>query len=781
MTTPMMQQWHKCKYQAKDALLLFRLGDFYEAFYDDAQILSKKLDLTLTKRQGTPMCGVPHHTVQNYIDRLIALDLKVAIAEQISESEKDIMTRKVVRFVTPATTLHSSKSSENNFFVALESYDSFFALAVLDISTSEFKGYIMESLDDIATEIYRISPRELLTSQRFYDKNCDFIIEMSHKMSFLLTANDKFFNLDERLSRAYLSSFWKDFDDLEYSIVKIAASLLKYFEDELLFDCHTIPKIFYAKSFGCMKIDITTLESLDVLPHKKSSMSLLKYMNKTKTPMGSRLIADWLKHPLVCRESINKRLDALSEIIEKTENMSKVSSILSNISDIQRILVKTERKIVNPKQLLALASSLDFSKELIDIVGQYESDFFKYDVGRVFCPNEVSDLIKKAISDDPPVKISDCSVIRHGYNDDLDKMRLFSEKGRSWLVKYQKDLREDLGIKTLKVSYNKVFGYYIEVSKGQASKLKDRFIKKQTLVNTERFISDDLKEFEAKILTIEDKIKNLEEKLYYQLLESVLKQNKDLLDLCFALSKVDAIFSLADLACKNNLVSPVIHEGLDLSIEGGRHPLLESTVEFVPNNVSFDKKENLYLVTGPNMGGKSTYIRQTALIVIMAQVGSFVPAKKAEIGIVDKVFSRIGASDDISIGDSTFMVEMKETAFILKNMTSRSLILLDEIGRGTSTSDGVAIAWAVAEYILTTTKAKTLFTTHYLELTDLENRVKGAVNYRVDVAEIDDSIVFLHKIVKGAADNSYGLEVARLAGLPSECLKIADNMLQHAL
>lgn len=773
-----MQQWHKCKYQSKGALLLFRLGDFYEAFYEDAQNMSEILGLTLTSRQKIPMCGVPAHAAQNYIDKLIAQGIKIAVAEQVGEN-KELMQRKVVRFITPGTALEGSNiKDDNNFFVALAFYDDLFVMAVLDLSTSEFKGYSMESLDDAITEVQRLNPSEILISQRFYDSYRKTINEMSRKKAFLLTVNKKCFD-DYQEAVQYLISFWPKIDSLkiEPSIMQVTASLLDYLESELLIDCRDIPQINYEKISGYMKINESTLEALDIIPHKKNSASLMEFINRANTAMGSRLLTNWLKKPLLSKEGIDRRLDAIGEILENSQSIEDISEVLKKVVDLQRMMVRIERKIVNPKQLIATVESLLNVKNIATSMSSYKKSFFKYDVGELPDPTKCVDLVKNAINDDPSVIISDGNVIRDGYNKELDEMRLFAQERKAWLASYQNDLQEKYNIKTLKVSYNRVFGYYIEVPAKQSFKIPDHFSKKQTLKNNERFISSELKEYEAKILTVEEKIKRLEANLYDELLDKFLEYKPLVSTIAIAIAKIDAIMSLARVASENDYVAPIIDEGKDIYIEGGRHPLLESTTEFVANDICLNENQSFYIISGPNMGGKSTYIRQVALIVIMAQIGSYVPATSASIGIVDKVFSRIGASDDIHLGQSTFMVEMTETAYILRNMTDRSLILLDEIGRGTSTCDGVAIAQAIVRYILDEKKAKTLFTTHYLELTTLEKDFRGIVNYRVDVAEINGKIIFLHKIVAGAANKSYGLEVARLAGLPSKCLQLANTSL----
>lgn len=793
--SPMMMQWHDCKKKAKTALLLFRLGDFYEAFYADASILAKELDLTLTQRQGIPMAGLPFHTSEAYIDRLVSKGYHVAVAEQIEEAKeaKGLVKRDIVRIVTPGTVIHSALLSDkkSNFLACLSKLNQTLGLSILDITTAEFKVFEFEHFSLLRDELVRLKPREILLSEKFlkhHEKDLEQLkteIEVS-----LLTRQDWHFNDQhtfEYLTRHFAVQTLDGFGlQGMNAAIQAAGSLLSYLSEDLGLTISHIQTIKKEKSGQYMSLDSTTLCHLEILENmqnKDSKCTLLHHLDKTCTPMGGRLLQFWLSHPLLSLEAIQKRQEAISFLINSSF-LEDLSCSLSCIRDLERLIMRIETGFCGPKDLLALRLSLETLPQLVFFFAQKSPPLLENQINKLFDVSLITEKLKATLQDDPPLRLSDGNVIRQGIDADLDELRIICQDNQNWVLQYQLELREQTGIKTLKVGYTRAFGYYIEVSRGQAEKMPSFFERRQTLVNAERFVTAKLKEYEHKVLSAEEKIAAIESELFLALRKEVSLYAPSIRLAASGIAEIDCLCSLAKIAKERSYICPIIDDSKLFHVEGGRHPVIEAYLRsdsFIPNDVNLNQSdERLLLITGPNMAGKSTFIRQVALIAILAQVGSFIPATKARIGIIDKVFTRIGASDNLAKGQSTFMVEMAETASILHNATDRSLVILDEIGRGTSTYDGISIAWAVAEYLLTTEgkQAKTLFATHYCELIQLEEKIPGAVNYHTAVHESDKGIVFLRKIVRGGTDKSYGIHVAKLAGIPQAVLKKAEARLQ---
>ncbi|MBP7073784.1 MAG: DNA mismatch repair protein MutS [Rhabdochlamydiaceae bacterium] len=776
MTTPMMVQWHACKAQAKGALLLFRLGDFYEAFEDDAVVLSKELDIVLTKRQETPMAGIPAHSADAYLDRLVSKGYRVAVAEQMEDPSqvkgqvKGIVKREVVRLLTPGSVIQSAllQDKVSNFMAAVVQVNSIFGLAVLDVTTADFR--VMEFTDgsQLIDELARLNPQEVIISEKASKK----LSLEALSIAALQVKEEWEFDHQSSLEKLIRHFGVHSLDGFGLkgmtACINAAGGLLSYATEDLNLKLPHLKKISPFQTHQFLWLDRTTQKHLELVePLHEKGLTLLSVLDTTVTPMGGRLLKEWLVHPLLSVKEIESRQTEVQHYFEDDKKRVALREALKNVRDLERLIMRIETGYTSPRDLVGLRYSL----EPIPLI------FPEEDL------SSIHELIKKAVVDHPPLKLSEGGIFKEGYDQELDEIKKLKTDSQTWLASYQAQLRETLQIKTLKVGYTQAFGYYIDVSRGQSDKMPLNFQRRQTLVNAERFISPELKEFEHKIYSAEEKIGFLETKLFQELRAEITKSAEHIRRVAKKLAHLDVILSFADSARKQNYIRPLVTEKDRIEILAGRHPVIEASIEkqtFVPNDIVMDgDKEQLLVITGPNMAGKSTFIRQAALLVLMAQMGCFIPAKKAEIGVVDKIFTRIGASDDLSRGQSTFMVEMSETANILHNATSKSLVILDEIGRGTSTYDGIAIAWSVADFFLTTSgkRAKTLFATHYFELTELEKEMEGAVNYNVAVEESEKGIVFLHRIVRGGADKSYGIHVAKLAGLPSSVLKKAHEML----
>lgn len=797
--TPMMAQWHACKKAAPDAVLFFRMGDFYEAFYEDAHLLSKELDLTLTKRQDIPMAGIPHHTVDGYIDRLVQKGFRVAIAEQQEDPKqaKGLVKRGIARIITPGSLIDSSLLSEktNNFFASVNRVGNLFGLSYIDLTTSEFYVLELESELELLNEICRILPSEILTSKKFHEKHEQFFSELKKCTNCLVTEISDW-QFEIQVTYNFLVSHFKvhnlDGFGLKGLIpaVNAAGALLQYLQDNLCLSVDHVHEIITCHLSEFMSLDRITERNLELtssLVDNRRKNSLLSILDHTETPMGARLFRQLIKKPLLSVLKIKERQDAIQTFLDTPSAMDSLQNLLTPVKDLERLMMKVCSGYATPRDLVALKCSLDpvYGIKALLTNHFHASSLITKEKDQLDHLPKMTALIAQAIVDEPPARISDGGTFRQGFHEELDELALLTQDSKAWITKYQMRLRDETGIKTLKVGFTRMFGYYIEVSKGQADKMPESFQRRQTLVNAERYITPELKNFEARVLTAEERIQKIENELFTKLREEISTYAAKLNQVAKSLGLIDSLYGLARAALLNNYSRPVVDESSILEIQEGRHPVIENTntsKKFIPNDTLLGNEQNqLLIITGPNMAGKSTYIRQVAIITIMAQIGSFIPAKSAHIGIVDKVFTRIGASDDLSRGQSTFMVEMTETANILNNVTSRSLVILDEIGRGTSTYDGISIAWSVAEYLLTTEnkKAKTLFATHYFELTKMEEKIPGAVNYHVAVNECHDQIIFLHKILRGGTDKSYGIHVARLAGVPAAAIKRATEILVH--
>lgn len=778
--TPMMAQWHACKQEAKDALLFFRLGDFYEAFHDDALLISKEIGVTLTSRQGTPMCGVPFHTAESYIDKLLVKGYKIAVAEQTEDPKntKGLVKREITRIVTPGTVVSSQLISDkkNNFFASIAQAGTLYGLSYMDLTTGEFYALELDELETLINALHRIRPAEILVEKKFIAAYPAFFQELSHAFPFLLSEKP-----DGEPGSAYGAlALHFDVSNLDSfglrgktAAILAAGTLLLHLKEDLNLNLEQITTIQRENLSQTMSIDRSTLRHLEL------DTSVFNFLDETATPMGGRLLVQWLKAPLLCPQEIEHRQNKISLFLDSWNTAEEAHKQLESMRDLQRLIMKVVAHMASPRDLYALGVSLSpiphFKALLATISGLEEAN-------AIFDPTPIFQKILSAMNPSPPLRIGEGEIFQDGFHPELDMLRQLSKDSLSWMARYQNTLREQTGIKTLKVGFTKAFGYYIEVSRSKSEKIPDHFQRRQTLVNGERFITEELKEFEHRVLTAEERSKALEAEIFESLRSEVAKQAPSIHQAASVIAKFDVLLALAKAAKKWQFVRPLVDESDLLEIHEGRHPLVERMIgraSFIPNDTLLSKQKQMMLITGPNMAGKSTYIRQVALIVILAQMGSFVPASSAHIGRIDQVFSRIGASDDLSKGQSTFMVEMAETANILQNATSRSLVLLDEIGRGTSTYDGIAIAWSVAEFLLTTVhrQAKTLFATHYWELTRLEEQYPHAGNYQTAVQETPSGIVFLHKIISGGTDKSYGIHVAKLAGLPAKVIRRAEEML----
>lgn len=788
--TPMMQQWHDCKKQSKDALLLFRLGDFYEAFYDDAKTLAKDLELTLTKRGDIPMSGIPAHTVESYIEKLINKGHLIAIAEQVEDPKdvKGIVKREIVKLLSPGCVYNPNllKDKSHNFFAALHGHKGQFGLSFIDLSTGTFRCAEFSDEKDVLDELTKLQPAELLLSDKFTKRDALFFDRLHNILHCRFCVKEDY-HFDITFAESFLKQHFNvlslDGFGLKDSTLSVMSSgaLLTHLQEEL---CQTIDHVTSLEIFNTkahMSLDRMTQKNLEIFESQHGS-SLFQLVDKTSTPMGARQLKTWVTHPLLEAHAINQRLFSTEELLQ-FEGLYNLEQLLLNIRDIERLITRISTGYHSPRDIWALKNSLEPVPEIKNILSQLSEKSFQSIQNKLENFQELTHLIEKTLIENPPLKVASGQLIKRGVHQELDKLKNLKENAENFLLEYQEKLKKETGIKTLKVGFNKAFGYFIEVSRLQSKNVPISFHKRQTLVNNERYITEELRHFENDILHAEENISRLEQKIYLDLKKAILEHEKAIRKTAQAIAHLDCLISLTKLAKTPGYVKPLVDESDLLEIKDGRHPTVENadpSLSFVPNDTKLDDKDRLFLITGPNMAGKSTYIRQVALITVMAQIGLFVPASFAHIGLVDKIFTRIGANDDLAKGQSTFMVEMTETANILNNATTKSLVILDEIGRGTSTYDGISIAWSVAEYLLTcpTKRAKTLFATHYFELTAMEKQIEGAVNYNVLVKETPNGITFLRKIQKGQADKSYGIHVAKLAGLPSFVISKAKKILK---
>lgn len=802
--SPMMQHYLATKEKYKDCILFYRLGDFYEMFFDDAVNVSRELELTLTgkdcgQEQRAPMCGIPYHAAESYIAKLVQNGHKVAICEQLEDPKlaKGIVKRDVIRVVTPGTVTESNLLEEkrNNFIMSIFKKGIFFGIAVCDISTGDFySAEIKEenNFERLLDEISRYSPSEIIANEMLYDCG-EEISKIKERFDVYISTEDeeKFSEETEEIYMQYALSDDKGniIKDLEKRPFAVAAinGLIKYIEDTQKTKLEYINKITIYTITKYMSLDINARRNLELtekMRDKSKKGTLLWVLDKTATSMGGRLLRRWISDPLIDVKEINNRLEAVKEFKDDIILRGELSSSLKGVYDIERLAGKISYGSANARDLNSLKSSASKLPAIKNMLANAKSGMLRKIYDDLDTLDDIFQLIDKAIVDEPPILITEGGIIKMGYSPEIDELKTAMIDGKTWLVQLEAREREETGIKGLKVGYNKVFGYYLEVTKSYLSQVPDRYIRKQTLTGGERYITEELKELESKVLGAEEKVVALEYKAFTEIREHIKSQIQRLQKSAMAVSQLDVLCSFAQVAEDFNYCMPEVDDSGIIDVKDGRHPVIEKMLPsgaFVANDTYLDKDSNrVSIITGPNMAGKSTYMRQVALITLMAQIGSFVPATSAHIGVVDKIFTRVGASDDLSMGQSTFMVEMMEVANILKEATANSLVVLDEIGRGTSTYDGLSIAWAVAEYIENKEKcgAKTLFATHYHELTQLEDTLEGVKNYSIAVKEKGEDIIFLRKIIPGGTDESYGVHVARLAGVPKAVTQRANEILK---
>ena len=796
--TPMMQQYMDTKEQYKDCLLFYRLGDFYEMFFEDAEIASRELEITLTGRdcgfdERAPMCGVPWHSVHNYIAKLIHKGYKVAICEQMEDPAlaKGIVKREVTRIITPGTVTDPSMLEEkkNNFLMAVYNLQTYFGIAAVDITTGEFYATQISfgnTTKKLMDEIYRYQPSEILVNKQI--QSVLSLQDFREKTGIYISILE-----DGAFDRNSAEKSIKDIggsNPLQQQELAVCASgaLLHYLKATQKADLGHIRTITPYQLESYMMIDSSSrrnLELTETLRERKKRGTLLWVLDRTLTAMGGRKLRKWLEQPLLDLDEINRRLDAVSELKEKFMIRNELMEMLKRVYDMERLATKLVVGSVNARDLLALKASMGQLPSIMDMVSQLTSGI-GVEIQNTTDPlGDLYEMIHAAIADEPPLTIKDGDIIRAGYSADVDNYRKAFTEGQQWIADLESREREATGIKNLKVKFNRVFGYYIEITNSNLQQAPQRYIRKQTLVNCERFITEELKNLEDTILGAEEKVKNLEYELFCELRDRIAAQVGRIQKTADNMALLDVLCALAETAERENYVKPVVHEGTKIKITEGRHPVVEKMLgktPFVPNDTLLnDHDDRIIILTGPNMAGKSTYLRQVALITLMAQIGSFVPATEAVIGVADRIYTRVGASDDLATGQSTFMVEMTEVANILNNATPRSLLILDEIGRGTSTYDGLSIAWAVIEYINDKGRlgCRTLFATHYHELTELQDKLGGIKNCCIDVRKKGEDIIFLRKIKPGGADRSYGIEVAKLAGVPQLVIDKARGILEE--
>ena len=799
--SPMMQEYCKTKEEYKDCILFYRLGDFYEMFFDDALLVSKELELTLTGKdcgleERAPMCGIPFHAADTYINRLIERGHKVAICEQVEDPKKakGLVKRAVIRVVTPGTTLDATSldESKNNYLMSIVSIADRFGCAIADITTGDCFLTEVPNSQKLVDEINKFSPAEIICNDSFFMSGVD-TDDLKERLGICIFSLDAWYFDDDTCRKELREHFHVTnleglgISDYDSGIIAAGALFLylKETQKTALSQMTTI-RPYTAERY--MLIDSSSrrnLELVETLREKQKRGSLLWVLDKTKTAMGARTLRSFVEQPLIDAEEINRRLEALEELNEKPMLRDEIREYLNPVYALERLVSRISFKSANPRDMVAFASSLEMIPYIKQVLKDFQAPILKEIYEDMDSLEDITDLIKHAIVDEPPLAQKDGGIIREGFNEDVDKFRSARTDGKKWLTELETKERERTGIKSLKIKYNRVFGYALEVTNTFKELVPENYIRKQTLANAERYITEELKNLENMILGAEDKLYALEYELFSNVRDKVGQEVIRIQRTAKAIAGLDVFASLALVAERNHYVRPKVNEGGIIDIKGGRHPVVEQMIDndmFIANDTYLDNtKKRVSIITGPNMAGKSTYMRQTALIVLMAQIGSFVPADKAVIGIVDRIFTRVGASDDLASGQSTFMVEMTEVANILRNATAKSLLILDEIGRGTSTFDGLAIAWAVIEHISNTKLcgAKTLFATHYHELTELEGKLSGVTNYCIAVKEKGDDIVFLRKIVKGGADKSYGIQVAKLAGVPDSVINRAKELVEE--
>ena len=799
--SPMMQHYLQTKEEYPDCILFYRLGDFYEMFFEDAKIVSRELELTLTgkscgQEERAPMCGVPFHAYESYMNRLVAKGYKVAICEQMEDPKqaKGMVRREVIRVVTPGTNINEQALDEgkNNYIMCIVSLSDQFGVATADVTTGDFFVTEVDSKRRLLDEIYKFSPTEVVCNEALFMSGLD-IDDLKNRVGIVLYSLEHWY-FDDSLCENTLKEHFRvnsleglGLADLDCGMIA-SGSLLKYLYETQKNSLEQISAIHPYTTGKFMVLDSSTrrnLELVETLREKAKRGSLLWVLDKTKTAMGARMLRSFVEQPLIEKEEIEGRLDAIEELMQRAIDREELREYLNPVYDLERLLTRITYQSANPRDLTAFKSSIGMIPHIRGILLELQSKEIQGICEDMDSLEDLYTLIDAAIEEEPPITVREGGIIKDGYHEEIDRLREAKSQGKNWLAELEAKEREKTGIKNLKIKFNKVFGYYLEVTNSFKDLVPDYYTRKQTLTNAERYITPELKEMEDMILGAEDKLVQLEYELFRELREQIAKNVVRIQKTAKALAKIDVFASLALISEQNHYCRPSLNQNGRIDIKNGRHPVVEKMINndmFIANDTYLDNQKNrISVITGPNMAGKSTYMRQTALIVLMAQIGCFVPAETADIGIVDRIFTRVGASDDLASGQSTFMVEMTEVANILRNATGNSLLILDEIGRGTSTFDGLSIAWAVVEHISNPKLlgAKTLFATHYHELTELEGKLDNVNNYCIAVKEKGDDIVFLRKIVKGGADKSYGIQVAKLAGVPDSVIERAKEIAEE--
>ena len=797
----MMQHYLETKKEYPDCILFYRLGDFYEMFFEDAKTTSRELELTLTGKdcgleERAPMCGVPHHALENYLTRLVQKGYKVAIAEQMEDPRfaKGLVKREVTRVVTPGTILSGQALDEtrNNYIMSIVMLERTFGVATADVTTGAFLVTEVDSLRMLQDEIMKFTPAEILCNEAFYMSGLDFEDLKARVHTMISTLEARYFQ-DDRCDQVLREHFHvgslEGLGLTDFGTGTIAAgALMQYLNETQKTSLAHLSHIKTYRSGGFMVIDTSTrrnLELVETLREKNKRGSLLWVLDKTRTAMGARMLRSFIEQPLLNKKEILARHDAIDALNKNYITREELREYLNPIYDLERLISRITYQSANPRDILAFGRSIQMLPHIKEQLKIFETGILKNIHDDLDCLEDLADLVAAAIVDEPPINVREGGIIRDGYHEEVDRLRHAKTDGKQWLAELEEREKEATGIKNLRIKFNKVFGYYLEVTNSFKNLVPEHYIRKQTLTNAERYTTPELKELEDVILGAEDKLFVLEYNLFCEIRDQIASQVVRIQQSANAIAGLDVMASLATVAEQNNFVRPHINEKGVIDIKGGRHPVVEKMMRddlFIANDTYLDNHHNrISVITGPNMAGKSTYMRQVALITLMAQIGSFVPATSANIGICDRIFTRVGASDDLASGQSTFMVEMTEVSNILRNATRNSLLILDEIGRGTSTFDGLSIAWAVIEYFSNTKTlgAKTLFATHYHELTELEGTLNGVNNYCIAVKEMGDDIVFLRKIIKGGADRSYGIQVAKLAGVPDAVIQRAKELAQE--
>lgn len=799
--TPMMQQYVETKKAYQDCILFYRLGDFYEMFFEDALVASKELEITLTgkdcgQEERAPMCGVPFHAVEGYLNKLVSRGYKVAICEQVEDPKlaKGLVKREVVRIVTPGTNLcmQALEETKNNFLMCVAYAPNTIGLSIADVTTGDYYLTEVEDLKRLMDEIVKYEPSELVCNDAFLVSGID-VADLRGRLHISVAALDSHIFDDEGCKKTLMKHFHVNtliglgIEDFPMGMVA-AGALLQYLYETQKTGLEHFRHVYPYLTSKYMLLDSSTrrnLELTETLREKQKRGSLLWVLDKTRTAMGARMLRSFIEQPLIDKEAIEHRLDAIEELSKHSVSRDELREYLNPVYDLERLLSKVTYKTANPRDLIAFRNSLQMLPPIKTVLGEFEKQELASIREEIDGLEDIAGLIAEAIEEEPPLSIREGNMIKDGFDETVDMLRCAKREGKQWLASLEEEDRARTGIKNLKIKYNKVFGYYFEVTNFYKDLVPEDYIRKQTLANAERYTTPRLKELEDTILNAEDKLQTLEYDLFCRIRDSVAAEIERIQRTAKAVARLDVYASLSYVAERNHYVRPKLNEKGVIDIKNGRHPVVEQMIQndmFIANDTYLDNgKHCISIITGPNMAGKSTYMRQSALIVLMAQIGSFVPAKSADIGLVDRIFTRVGASDDLASGQSTFMVEMNEVANILRNATSKSLLVLDEIGRGTSTFDGLAIAWAVIEHISNKKLlgAKTLFATHYHELTELEDKMNNVNNYCIAVKECGDDIVFLRKIIKGGADKSYGIQVAKLAGVPDMVIGRAKEIVEQ--